>query len=169
VPKSAAELATECVTGEWRADLDDLVGQLAGQFSTMGLPVSASEAGGSQTLVIEQGGRLAFDNNMTLTMTMDMGGLAMTVRQEHTGLMSAQWTWGDVATSGGTMRFSGFDDSSYVVQTTFESDGVSVDTPLFEPPSVSAADVPTAVTCQGDTLTTHPEGTPFTTTWTRIG
>jgi hypothetical protein len=169
VPATDEDRASACVAGEWRADLDDLVGQLAAQLSSTGLPVSGSEAGGSQTLVVREDGTLAFDNDMTLIVTVDLGGVAMSVRQEHTGIMSADWSWADATADGGTMTFASFDDTGYVVQTTFEGDGIDAPAGLLEPPSSSAANVPTAVTCRAGTLTTHPAGTPFTTTWTRNG
>lgn len=161
--------ADECITGEWRADLDGLVAQLAQQLSSTGLPVNGSEAGGSQSLVIRDDGTLFFDNDMTLWVTVQMGAVEMTVRQEHTGLMSADWSWAEVDAEGGTLEFDDFDDSGYTVQSTFEGDGASLAAPSIELPRASASNVPTAVTCRGDTLTTQPQGTPFITSWNRIG
>ncbi len=160
--------ATECVVGQWSADLDDLIGQLADQLAASGLTVSGADATGSQTLSIGREGVLGFDADMTFTLAVDMGGgLTMTMTQAHTGTLQASWDWTDDATAeGGTIRFSDFQDSGYAVQTTVDINGRAADAP-FPPPSVAAADVPTVVACEGDTMTTHPEGSPFTTTWNR--
>ena len=169
-PETPAEVATECVDGEWSADLDDLIGQLAEQLSSTGLAVTRSEATGSQTLAIGREGVLGFDADMTFTLAVDMGdGMVMTMTQVHTGGLQASWEWaGDATATGGTIGFSDFEDSGYDVQTTVDINGQVTEAPI-EPPSVAAADVPTVVTCDGDTLTTQPEGTPFTTTWTLTG
>lgn len=169
-PETPVEVATGCLDGEWSADLDDLIGQLAEQLSSTGMTVTRAEATGSQTLAIAREGVLGFDADMTFTLAVDMGnGLVMTMTQVHTGRLQADWQWADGATEeGGTLRFSEFEDSGYDVQTTVDINGQTAEAPI-EPPSVAAADVPTVVTCDGDTLTTQPEGTPFTTTWTRTG
>ncbi|MFD4957288.1 hypothetical protein [Microbacterium sp. NPDC058389] len=167
-PSPPVETATECVDGTWNADLDGLIGQQAQQLSATGLDVTSADATGSQTLSIGREGVLGFDADMTFVLAVDMaGGLTMTMTQTHTGVLSANWEWSDDATAdGGTIRFSDFDDSGYDVQTAIDINGQSAESP-FPPPSVAAADVPTVVTCDGNTLTTHPEGSPFTTTWTR--
>lgn len=64
------------------------------------------------------------------------------------------------------MVFADFDDSAYDVQTTMEMGGQAVAAP-FTPPAVVAGNVPMDVTCDGDVLTTHPQGSPFTTRGTR--
>ena len=75
---------------------------------------------------------------------------------------------GDATPAGGTIAFSDFDNSGYRIDTSVDINGRSAEAPI-EPPSTAAANVPTEVTCEGDVLTTHPEGTPFTTTWSRVG
>jgi len=167
-PAAPTETATECVDGDWSADLDDLVGQLAEQLTSTGMNVTGAEATGTQTLSIGREGVMGFDADMTFVLGVDVsGGLTMTMTQTHTGSLQADWEWSDDATAdGGTVRFSNFDDSGYDVQTAVDINGQSAELP-FTPPSVAAADVPTIVACEGDTLTTHPQGSPFTTTWTR--
>ena len=169
-PDGPAEVASECVDGEWSADLDDLIGQLADQLSATGLTVTRTDASGSQTLAVGREGVLGFDADMTLTLAVDMGnGMVMTMTQVHTGTLQANWAWdGDTTATGGTIGFSDFENSGYEVQTTVDINGQAAEAPI-EPPSVAAADVPTVVTCEGDTLTTQPVGTPFTTTWSRTG
>ncbi|GAA5198969.1 hypothetical protein GCM10025773_13090 [Microbacterium jejuense] len=165
---SPTETATECVDGDWTADLDDLVGQLAEQLTSTGMNVTSADATGTQTLSIGREGVMGFDADMTFVLAVDMGGgLTMTMTQTHGGSLQADWEWSDDATAdGGTVRFSNFEDSGYDVQTAVDINGQSAEMPIT-PPSVAAADVPTVVTCDGDTLTTHPQGSPFTTSWTR--
>lgn len=167
-PAAPSEAATECVDGDWTADLDDLVGQLAAQLTSTGLNVTGADATGTQTLSIGREGVLGFDADMTFVLAVEVsGGLTMTMTQAHAGTLQSNWEWSDDATAdGGTVRFSDFDASGYDVHTAVDINGQSAEAP-FTPPSVAAADVPTVVTCDGDTLTTHPQGSPFTTTWTR--
>jgi hypothetical protein len=77
------------------------------------------------------------------------------------------WAWsGEPTAETGLIAFSNFDSSGYTVSTTIEVGGQSVEAP-FTPPNMAAADVPTRVSCSGDLMTTHPEGSPYATTWVR--
>lgn len=165
-----AEVASECLDGDWTADLNDLIGQLADQLRGSGMNVTAAEAAGAQTLVVGREGVLGFEAAMTFTLAVDMGGgMVMTMVQQHDGTLGANWAWADDATAtGGTLTFSDFNDASYQTQTTVDINGQSAEMPVA-PPSVAAANVPTVVACDGDTLTTQPQGSPFTTRWTRTG
>jgi hypothetical protein len=159
-------VTTECVDGSWNADLDHLLGQMTRQFSANGLKIASSNASGSQTLFIGRERVLGFKAGMTFVMTIEMGnGVSMTVTQAHTGSLTADWRW---AASGGTMDFSRFNDTGYSVVNTMTMGGKSTTMP-FTPPSTAAGNVPMEVTCSGNTLTTHPQGSPFTTRWTRTG
>jgi hypothetical protein len=179
-PAPSAEASTDpvpappgrdaCVEGTWSADIQGLIDQLATQLSSAGLAVTDSQASGSQTLTIGSDGRLQFDADMTFVLTVDLGtGLPMTMAQAHRGTLHADWAWeGPSSPDGGTIAFSDFDNSGYTIETSVEVDGRSAASPV-EPPSTAAANVPTDVTCADDVLTTHPQGTPFTTTWSRTG
>jgi hypothetical protein len=162
------QVATECVDGEWRADLDDLAEQFARQLSATGMTVSAAEASGQQDLSIAREGHLGFATEMTFTLTVDSSGLAMTIIQTHTGSLAADWQWTSPTPDGGTMDFSRFNDEGYAITNTVEIAGEAVTMP-FDPPSAAAGNVPMVVTCTGDSLTTSPQGSPFTTRWTRVG
>ena len=59
-----------------------------------------------------------------------------------------------------------FTNSGYTMQNTVAINGVATDQ-TFPMPEEPAGDVPLAVTCEGDTLTTKPDVSPFTTTWHR--
>ncbi len=47
-------------------------------------------------------------------------------------------------------------------------DGEAANLPI-EIPDTTGGGVATATTCEGDTLQTLPEGSPFTSTWRRVG
>ncbi len=162
---------SECVNGDWTADLGDLVAQLSASLSANGLNVTGATASGTQDVAIGGEGVLGFANAMTFVMTIDMGGgLVMTVTQTHTGATGADWAWDGEAPANdtnGTMVFSNFQNTDYDVQTTVAINGTASDqtVPMPEQP---AGDVPLAVTCSGDTMTTKADASPFTTTWQRL-
>jgi|GEM_PF-1364881 len=161
---------TECVNGDWSADLDDLAAQLGANLAANGLTVTDSTASGTQEVAIDGEGFLGFGNAMTFVITIDMGGgLVMTVTQTHTGSTGADWAWdGEAETSdtSGRMVFSNFTNSDYDVQSVVAINGTASEQtiPMPEQPT---GDVPLAVTCDGDTLTTKADASPFTTTWHR--
>ncbi|MCS0499041.1 hypothetical protein [Protaetiibacter mangrovi] len=165
LPADAA--LASCIAGDWHADLDDAASQIGSFLAGNGLNVTASTASGTQDLTVDADG-LDFENAMTFVITIDTGdGIVMTVTQTHAGTVTAVWSWeGDPAETSATMHFSDFDNSTYTVQNTVDINGTAVSTPI-EAPDYVAGDVPLEVTCSGDTMTTHPTESPFTTTWHR--
>jgi hypothetical protein len=163
---TGAEGDTGCVSGDWSADLQDLADQLLAQMQSTGGPFTSATASGTQELSIDQEGFLGFANDMVFAMTAAIGdGLVMTVTQSHTGSVGADWAWnGDV--EGSVMVFDNFNDSEYTITNVVDINGTTSDS-MIPPPELSAGNVPITVTCSGDVLTTHPEGSPFTTTWHR--
>lgn len=162
---------TECVDGDWSADLDDLAAQLGANLAANGLNVTSSTASGTQDVAIGGEGVLGFANAMTFVMTIDMGGgLVMTVTQTHTGTTGADWAWDGEAPASdtnGRMVFSNFQNTDYDVQTVVSINGTASEQtiPMPEQP---AGDIPLAVTCTGDTMTTKADASPFSTTWHRV-
>lgn len=161
---------TDCVNGDWHADLTDLASQLGAQLAAGGLTVTGSSATGTQDLSIDGEGFLGFANAMTFTIAVDMSnGLVMTVDQAHSGQIGADWAWDGGSTADdqhGVMVFDNFNDSAYTVTTTIAINGQASDSSI-PIPSTAAGNVPIEVSCTGDTLTTHPQASPFTTTWHR--
>jgi hypothetical protein len=158
---------TECVSGDWSADLQDLADQMLAQLQSGGSGMfTSATASGSQTLAIDQAGFLGFANDMAFVVTAEIGdGLVMTLTQTHAGGVGADWAWtGDLDTN--VMVFENFNDSEYVITNVVDINGTASDM-TFPPPDMAAGNVPLTVTCSGDTMTTHPEGSPFTTTWHR--
>ncbi|QEO09663.1 hypothetical protein [Protaetiibacter larvae] len=161
---------TDCVNGDWHADLGDLASQLGAQLAAGGLTVTGSTASGTQDLAIDGEGFLGFANAMTFTISIEMSaGMAMTVTQTHSGAVGANWAWdgsSDAVDTHGVMVFSDYNGSEYHVDNTVAINGQasSASIPI---PSTAAGDVPLEVSCTADTLTTHPQGSPFTTRWHR--
>jgi hypothetical protein len=157
---------TECVSGDWSADLDDLAAQMLEQMTSGGSPITSVTASGTQGLAIDETGVLGFGNDMTFVTTANIGeGMVMTVTQSHTGGVGADWAW-DGDAEGNVMVFDNFDGSEYVITNVVAINGTASEAP-FPTPDISAGNVPLAVTCEGDTMTTKAEASPFTTTWHR--
>lgn len=172
-PAASGELGpvlTDCVNGDWTADLNDLAAQLGANLASNGVNVVSSTASGTQDVAIDGEGYLGFGNDMTFVITIDMGdGLVMTLTQTHTGSTGADWAWdGDAPAddTSGRMVFSNFMNTDYNVQNTVAINGVASDQ-TFPIPEQPAGDVPLAVSCEGDTMTTKADVSPFTTTWIR--
>lgn len=161
---------TECVDGDWSADLNDLAAQLGAHLAANGLNVVSSTASGTQDAAIDGEGYLGFGNDVTFVIAIDMGdGLVMTLTQTHTGSTGADWAWDGEAPAddtSGRMVFSNFTNTGYEVHNTVAINGVASDQ-TFPIPEQPAGDVPLAVSCEGDTLVTKADASPFTTTWHR--
>jgi hypothetical protein len=161
---------TDCVDGDWHADVNDLAAQLGATLASNGLNVVSSTASGTQDVSIDGEGYLGFGSNVTFVITVDMGdGMVMTLTQTHTGSTGADWAWnGDAPAddTSGQMVFTNFTNSGYTVHNTVAINGVVSDQ-QFPMPEEAAGEVPLAVTCDDDTLTTKPDVSPFTTTWHR--
>ncbi|MFT4284648.1 MAG: hypothetical protein QM598_07440 [Protaetiibacter sp.] len=160
---------TDCVDGSWTADLEDLTAQLAASLTSSGMTITGSSGTGTMSLTIDGAGSVDFLNDAVLQIDADLGGgLAMTVTQHHVGSAVGQWAWDGSAAAddaSGHMLFSGMDNSSYTVDNTITVNGESSDAPIPIPSDAITSGM--AVGCTGDTLTTKPDGGPFTTTWYR--
>jgi hypothetical protein len=163
---SAGGQPTACVEGDWSADLQDLAAQMLEQMTSGGSPITSVEATGTQELSIDHEGFLGFGNSMAFITTADLGnGLVMTVTQTHAGGVGADWAW-DGDAEGSVMVFDNFNDSEYTINTVVAINGTASDQ-QFPTPDVAAGNVPLAVTCTGDVMTTKAAESPFTTTWHR--
>jgi hypothetical protein len=157
---------TACVTGLWDADTADLAAQVGTFLSDKGLPITGSSASGQQQLSLDEQGYAGMaSTGLEFVIVADLGnGLTETIRQTHNGSFRGDWGW-DSATVFG---FSNITDEGYTVNTAVDINGQGADMPL-DIPLAGMTDVPLAVTCEGDTMTTKAEQSPFTTTWHRVG
>ena len=157
---------TECITGTWNADVDDLASQMEAYLIAKGDPIISSTASGSQQLALSEDGYAGFssENLQFVTVSSPSEGIIVTTTQTHNGSMRADWGWDSDTVFG----FSNITDEGYEIQTVSDVNGTPtpvVDTPLD---GAGMSEVPLTAHCDGDTLVTKAEGSPFTTTWTRI-
>jgi hypothetical protein len=157
---------TECVTGLWDADVADLATQMGEHLTAKGLPIISSTGSGSQQLSLDEQGYAGFaSTGLQLVITADLeNDLILTVTQTHNGSMRADWGWDSDTVFG----FTNITDEGYQVDTVADINGTVTEYPL-DIPLGGMSDVPLAVTCEGDTMTTKAEQSPFTTTWHRVG
>lgn len=152
----------DCLDGSWDLDTADLATQLQQYFVDNGTPVTSTVPAGGVTLEVD-GGSMTYDSAVTYTMTADLsGGLQMVIVQEQTGVSSGDW-----AVDGDSVVFSDW-TNGITVNNTVTIGGESADVPI-ELPADGGAGVPMTVTCSGDTLTTKPDASPFTSSWARVG
>lgn len=150
-----------CIEGSWAADLDDLAAQLQEFFVANGTPVVSTTSAGSSTLEVE-GSTMTYDSNATFTMVADNDGMEMTVKQDQIGVSTGNW-----AVEGDAVVYSGW-ETGIEITTTVTISGTTVGSPTIVPGDGGDGLV-VATTCEGDTLTTAPAESPFTTTWVRVG
>lgn len=157
--ESGAGGVAGCLQGSWDLDEATLARDLGAQISSSGLTVVSAEASGPVRLVVD-GDEVTYLSDVTFTLEVDMGdGLTMIVSQLQAGESSgrfsvdgdqvvfADWVSGIAITNDVTING---ETSSAAIELPESGDGV-----------------PMTVVCDGDRLTTHPEGTPFTSVWSR--
>jgi hypothetical protein len=148
-----------CLEGAWNLDEQALAADLGENLRSNSLNVVSSEASGGVHLTVD-GEDMTYVSDVTYTITVDMGdGLIMIINQLQAGESSGRW-----AVDGDEVVFSDW-ESGIVVTNDITINGTTSSgaTPL---PSTGDG-VPMEVTCDGDTLTTHPTASPFTSTWAR--
>lgn len=150
-----------CIEGSWAADLDDLAAKLQEFFVANGTPVVSTESAGSSTLEIESS-TMTYDSNVTFTMVANTDDLEMIVEQAQVGISTGTW-----ALDGDAVVYSDW-ETGIEITTTVTIGGTSAGEPTIVPGDTGEG-LRVATTCEGDTLTTLPEGSPFTTVWARVG
>jgi hypothetical protein len=159
---SGAVTLGECVIGTWSGDVVDLGEQLLEFFSQVGSPVTDVTSTGTITLEVDATS-MTYTSDVTHQMTATLDDdMDMVVTQTQVGVSSGDWT-----AEGDTIAYSNWTEG-IEIESTVTIGGVDSGVPL-DVPAGDSADIPVTTTCDGDTLTTHPEGTPFTTTWARVG
>lgn len=151
----------DCLTGVWALDTDALVTQLADYLGENGLAISDATSEGQVTLSLEDG-QAIYDSDVTYTLVANFGDLPVTIAQTQSGQSSGGWT-----VEGGDVLYDGW-VTGIEFDTQVSMDGEAANLPI-EIPDTTGGGVATATTCEGDTLQTLPEGSPFTSTWSRVG
>ncbi|MBN9607535.1 MAG: hypothetical protein J0G30_13090 [Actinomycetales bacterium] len=149
-----------CLEGTWSADVQDLANQLVSYFQEQGLNATEGVGSGTQFATFHDD-TATWDNDLTLSATIDSDGIAITTIQSHQGTVLSTWEL-----DGDEMTFTTWDDTDYKIATSFLINDTPTDMNISAP-SGGVSDVPTSVTCEGDVLTVHPTASPFTTTFAR--
>jgi hypothetical protein len=162
----SSELAggpTACIMDRnWSLDVDDAAAQLGAYMLEAGLAVVDTVGAGEQLIWFDEIGTAGSATDLTYTATVDMGeGLTMVMAQNHAGSPYGQWAWD--ANSDSTIVFDEWSDD-YVVTTDTTINGIATPTSTT-PLSAGLNGASMTVSCDGDTLTTHAEGSPFTQIW----
>lgn len=159
---SAAVSLSECLIGEWSGDVVDLGEQLLSFFAQNGSPVTDVTSTGSIVLAVDATS-MTYTSDVTHQMTATLDDdMEMVLTQTQIGVSSGDW-----AAEGGTIAYSNWTEG-IEIESSVTIGGVDSGVPI-EIPAGDSSEIPVTTTCDGDVLTTHPEGTPFTTTWVRIG
>jgi hypothetical protein len=163
-PRSGGGSASgsDCVVGNWTADLDDLATQLADYFNSKGVGegMTGSVVSGSEKGTFTADGKATANDDAVFTFEGNLGGQHAVLTQTHAGGFTSDW-----ALTGDTFDFTNFDGAHYSITSTIEINGTSTTVPVGE--SGFAQDIPITTTCTDDVMTMKPTNSPFTTTWHR--
>ena len=158
--------STACLMDrEWNLDVADAAAQLGEQLSSSGLTVVSSTGEGSQSLWFDQEGYVGSATSLTYTMVVNMDeGLVMTMAQHHEGAPGGQWAWEGEEES--TLTFTNW-EADYTVTTDTSINGTAAPTSTMPMGGLGGLDgLSMTVACDGDSLTTQAEGSPFAQHWT---
>ena len=155
--------STACVIDKnWELDIADMAAQLGENLSSNGLNVISSTGAGEAGIYFDQEGYAGSGTSVAYTIVVDMGdGLVMTMVQHHDGSPGGNWAWdGD---SDSTIVFDGW-TGELVITTDTSINGMAAPTSTT-PMGTGLDGQAMTVSCDGDTLVTQSEGSPFTSTW----
>lgn len=156
----AAGGLADCLAGSWELDGQNNADQMQAYFTANGTPVTATSVDGGVTLDVT-GADMTYRSDITYTMTASLSsGLDMVIAQQQSGTSSGQWS-----ATGDSVVYSNWSDG-ITITNTVSIGGQTADMPL-EIPASTGGGVPMTTTCDGDTLTTHPDASPFTSVWHR--
>lgn len=155
--------STACIMDRnWSLDVEDAAQKLEAYMLDNGLTVVETTGVGEQLIWFDEIGTAGSATDLTYTMTVDMGnGQTMTMVQHHEGRPSGQWGW-DGSTDS-TIVFDEWSDD-YVVTTDTLINGTAAPTSTT-PMTGGLSGQTMTVSCDGDTLSTQAEGSPFTQVW----
>ena len=158
--------STACLMDrEWNLDVADTAAQLGESLSSNGLSVVSTTGEGTQSLWFDQEGYAGSATSLTYTMVVNLDdGMVMTMAQHHEGTPGGQWAWEGEEES--VLTFTDWEDS-YVVTTDRSINGTAAPTSTMPMGGLGGlSGVSMTVSCDGDSLTTQAEGSPFTQHWT---
>ena len=155
--------STACVIDrDWQLDVADMAAQLGENIASGGVTVVSSTASGESSIYFDQEGYAGSATNVTYTIVIDAGdGLVMTMMQNHAGSPGGNWAWDGESES--TMIFDEW-AGEVVITTDTTINGTPAPTSTT-PLEGGFGGQSMTVSCDGDTLVTQSEGSPFISTW----
>jgi hypothetical protein len=151
----------DCMAGTWHLDGQNNADQMQAYFTDHGTPVTSTTVDGDVTLNVT-GTDMTYTSAITYTMKAALSsGLEMEIAQNQAGTSSGQWS-----ATGSSVVYSNWSDG-ITITNTVSIGGQNAAMPL-EIPASTGGGVPMTTTCDGDTLTTHPDVSPFTSVWSRV-
>jgi hypothetical protein len=147
----------------WTLDLGDLGEQMVAALTAEGVAAPTAVADGSQKFTWNTDGKVVIETDYTVTITSTAGDAVTTVTETHVGGSTGQaFINGDVAIP------RRWDGTGLSVKATAEVGGAPLETvPFVIPPTDFDDSYGLELTCEGDTLTTHPRGGHITQKWSR--
>jgi hypothetical protein len=154
---------TSClVDRDWQLDVGDQAQQLAEAMTNAGANVIGVVGEGEQAIYFDHEGIAGSATSVTYTITIDAGdGLIMTMVQHHEGTPGGNWSFSDDDES--VVVFDGW-SGDYVVTTDTTINGVAA--PTSTSPIGGGLDGQSmTIACDGSTMSTQAEGSPFVQLW----
>ncbi len=152
-----------CALGHtWKADLDDLAAQVRAELQESGVPVTAVEATGQQSLEWATDSQVVLTTDYVLTVTTaPAADQVLTIVETHAGTATgAAYINGEVAIP------RKWDGTGVSTETVADNNGTAVEEITISIPATSFDDaVGLELTCNGGELTIHPRGSSITQKW----
>lgn len=159
---SASDGVAGCLDGVWDLDTQHNAEQIQEFFVSNGTPVTSTETSGAVHLTVD-GSTMTYVSDVSYVMTAELdAGLEMIITQLQAGESSGTWSVeGDEVVFADWVNGITVDNAITIGGQTSESQ--------LDIPADSGGGVAMEVVCEGDTLSTHPLESPFTSLWTRAG
>lgn len=153
---------SDCLTGStWNLDVPNQAAQVLTQLQTTGIAATSSTGSGNQTMIFSAANNATSDTDLTFVVNSTLDdGTPITITQRHLGPAGGGWGWvGDT----NVVEFKDW-TSEYTVSNTVAIGGQEStdDVPLS---SDGGFGLKMTVVCDGGTLTTKSEGSPYTMRW----
>lgn len=157
---SASEGVADCLEGNWDLDTQHNADQIQAFFVENGTPVTSTETSGAVHLTVD-GSTMTYVSDVSYVMTAQLdAGLEMIISQLQSGESSGTWS-----ADGDEVVFADWVNGINVDNTvTIGGQEASMELDI---PADAGGGVAMEVVCEGDTLSTHPLESPFTSLWTR--
>lgn len=149
----------------WSVDISDLANQLLTNMQSQGSSATSVTGSGEMTMLFAEDALVNAGADVTFTVQVPVAdGAIMTGEQRQVGSGTGEWYW--ESARPGVVAFEGW-EADYDIVMTMTLNGTVVNAPI-ELPSSGPDGTAMAVTCEGDTLTTQSDGSPFIQRWTAV-